>query len=75
MRPIGSTFSFVMQSKSSDGLNHFSATDVYTVTLTSISAEELAKKNAGESYNEVIVTDTTLRRNGNGSGGLFTADL
>ena len=32
--------------------------DVYTVTLTSITAEEQAKKDAGQSYNEVIVTDT-----------------
>ena len=61
MRPIGTSVTFQMVSKSSDGLDQPVTTDVYTVTLTSISAEELVKKNAGESYNEVIVTDTAER--------------
>ena len=73
VRPIGGTSSFTMQSKSSDGLDQPVTTDVYTVTLTSISAEELVKKNAGESYNEVIVTDTAKRVSGN--NGQYTADL
>ena len=38
VRPIGSTFTYTMQSKSSDDLNQAVTTDVYTVTLTSISA-------------------------------------
>ena len=58
VRPSEDTFSFTMQSKSSDGLDQPVTDDVYTVTLTSITAEEQAKKEAGQSFNEVIVTDT-----------------
>ena len=47
--------------------------DVYTVSLTSISAEELVKKNAGESYNEVVVTATASPVSG--SDGQYTANL
>ena len=38
VRPTGSTFSYTMQSKSSDGSDQAVTTDRYTVTLTSISA-------------------------------------
>ena len=46
--------------------------DVYTVTLTSITAEEQVKKDAGQSYNEVIVTDSATA---DSTAGRFTADL
>ena len=48
-------------------------TDVYTVTLTSITAEELVKKNNGESYIKVIITATATPVSG--SDGQYTADL
>ena len=47
--------------------------DDYTVTLTSISTEEQAKKDSGESYNEVILTDAAAPVGG--SDGLYTADI
>ena len=40
VRPTGDFFSFTMQSKSSDWLDQPMTDDVYTVTLTSIIAEE-----------------------------------
>ena len=40
VRPTGSTFTYTMQSKSSDGRDQAVTDDRYTVTLTSITAEE-----------------------------------
>ena len=39
-RPIGSTFTYTMRSKSSDGRDQAAISDTYTVTLTSITVEE-----------------------------------
>ena len=73
VRPDGDTFSFTMQSKSSDGLDQAVTNDRYIVTLTSLTAEEKVKKDAGQSYNEVIVTNTASPVSG--SDGRYTADL
>ena len=73
VRPDGSAFSFTIQTRSADGRNQMVIDDDYTVTLTSISTEEQAKKDSGESYNEVILTDTAAPVGG--SDGLYTADI
>ena len=64
VRPTGSTFSYTMQSRSSDNLEQAVTDDVYIVTLTSITAEEKVKRDAGQSYNEVIVTNTATAVSG-----------
>ena len=61
MSPTGSTFTYTMQSKSSDGLNQAETTDIYTVTLTSIDAD-------GHVF---VATATPV----SGNDGQYTADL
>ena len=56
--PDGDTFVFTIITKSADGRVQTVSDDVFTVTLTAISDEEQAKKDAGESFNEVVVSDT-----------------
>ena len=51
VRPTGSTFSYTMQSKSSDGSDQAVTTDRYTVTLTSITASGRLLTGAAQSTN------------------------
>ena len=61
MRPTGSTFTYTMQSKSSDGLNQAGPYDIYTVSLTSIDAD----------VHVFVATATPV----SGNDGQYTADL
>ena len=47
--------------------------DVYTVTLTSITAEEQVKKDAGDTFNEIVFSAVATPVSG--SDGQYTADL
>ena len=73
VRPIGDTFTYTMQSKSSDGLDQTVTDDRYTVTLTSITTGGRLLAATASSVDSVVITATATAVSG--SDGQYTADL